>query len=220
MIIEVYLNDGTLILDDTYSVELGNAILPKGDKGNKGDKGDTGNGISRITFDTVNYTFTIYYTNGDSYTTGSFKSDILNSIAEDPVITGKADKVQNATSGNFASLDANGNLADSGKKATDFVGFTDWATDTDGGVIKVNETYGLDIDNGTIGIKRASTSQIKGGTDRRHTIVPYNQHESAFYGLAKAAGDSTQSASSNAVGVYTEQAKRAICAMIGAKYDE
>jgi hypothetical protein len=32
----------------------------------------------------------------------------------------KADKVSNATSGNFAGLDANGNLTDSGKKAADF----------------------------------------------------------------------------------------------------
>lgn len=35
-------------------------------------------------------------------------------------ITGKADKVANATSGNFAGLDANGNLTDSGSKASDF----------------------------------------------------------------------------------------------------
>ena len=36
-------------------------------------------------------------------------------------ISGKADKVKNATSGNFAALDANGNLTDSGKKPVDFV---------------------------------------------------------------------------------------------------
>ena len=33
---------------------------------------------------------------------------------------GKADKVQSATSGNFAGLDESGNLTDSGKKASDF----------------------------------------------------------------------------------------------------
>ena len=33
----------------------------------------------------------------------------------------KADKVANATNGHFAGLDANGNLTDSGKKASDFV---------------------------------------------------------------------------------------------------
>lgn len=38
-----------------------------------------------------------------------------------PSDTKKADKVSGATSGNFASLDANGNLADSGKKASDFL---------------------------------------------------------------------------------------------------
>lgn len=36
-------------------------------------------------------------------------------------ITGKADKVANATSGNLAALDANGNLTDSGKAAGDFL---------------------------------------------------------------------------------------------------
>lgn len=40
-------------------------------------------------------------------------------------ISGKADKVAGATSGNFASLDANGNLKDSGKKAADFVAAED-----------------------------------------------------------------------------------------------
>ena len=35
-------------------------------------------------------------------------------------ISGKADKVSGATNGNFAGLDANGNLVDSGKKAADF----------------------------------------------------------------------------------------------------
>jgi hypothetical protein len=35
-------------------------------------------------------------------------------------IANKADKVVNATEGNFAGLDANGNLVDSGKKAADF----------------------------------------------------------------------------------------------------
>lgn len=36
-------------------------------------------------------------------------------------VSGKADKVSNATAGNFAGLDANGNLTDSGKNASNFV---------------------------------------------------------------------------------------------------
>lgn len=37
-----------------------------------------------------------------------------------PTVTGKADKVSGATNGNLAGLDSNGNLTDSGKKASDF----------------------------------------------------------------------------------------------------
>lgn len=45
-------------------------------------------------------------------------------------------------------------------------------------------------------------------------IVPYTQHQSTFYGLAKASGDTTQSESNNAVGTYTEEAKSAISDML------
>lgn len=38
----------------------------------------------------------------------------------------KADKVSGATNGNFAGLDSNGNLTDSGKKASDFVSAADY----------------------------------------------------------------------------------------------
>lgn len=43
-----------------------------------------------------------------------------SAIQEHQDISGKADKVASATNGNFAGLDANGNLTDSGKKAADF----------------------------------------------------------------------------------------------------
>lgn len=42
-------------------------------------------------------------------------------LQEHQDISGKADKVTGATAGNFAGLDSNGNLVDSGKKAADFV---------------------------------------------------------------------------------------------------
>ena len=44
---------------------------------------------------------------------------------------GKTDKVAEATNGNFAGLDSNGNLTDSGNKASDFVPVTDIATETE-----------------------------------------------------------------------------------------
>jgi hypothetical protein len=43
-------------------------------------------------------------------------------------ISGKADKVSSATAGNFAGLDANGNLVDSGSKASDFQAAGDYKT--------------------------------------------------------------------------------------------
>ena len=45
--------------------------------------------------------------------------------------------------------------------------------------------------------------------------MPVKQHRSVFYGLACAAGDTTQSESSNPVGQYTDEAKAAIRAMLG-----
>ena len=44
----------------------------------------------------------------------------LSELLDNIDYTGKADKVSDATNGNFAGLDSNGNLTDSGYKATDF----------------------------------------------------------------------------------------------------
>lgn len=48
-------------------------------------------------------------------------SNKLATAADLPDITVKADKVSGAVSGNFAGLDSNGNLTDSGSKASDFL---------------------------------------------------------------------------------------------------
>ena len=82
------------------------------------------------------------------------------------------------------------------------------------GVAKVGGS-GLNIVNGQILISRGTSSEIKAGTNNYKPIVPSTQHESTFYALAKAAGDSTQSSSSNSVGTYTEEAKIAIQKMLG-----
>lgn len=84
------------------------------------------------------------------------------------------------------------------------------------GVFKVDGTYGTTSANGVIRITAASNAGVKNGSNGWTPIVPLIQHESTFYGLAKAAGDSTQSASSNAVGTYTESAKSAINDMLSA----
>lgn len=86
------------------------------------------------------------------------------------------------------------------------------------GLIKVNPVYGLQIISNTpnIAIVPASNTELKAGTNYYKPVVPANIHQAAFYGLAKAAGDTTQSVSNNAVGTYTTDAKTAICTMIGA----
>lgn len=92
------------------------------------------------------------------------------------------------------------------------------ASDNNLGLVKTNQNYGIVINpaNGEIMTRSAGDNIIKPGTDWYRPITPYYQHVSVFYGLAKAAGDTTQSASSNAVGTYTADAKSAIRTMIGA----
>ena len=197
--------------------------------------------------------------NGNLYDSGSKPSDFLTQHQD---ITGKADKVQNATSGNFASLDSNGNLTDSGHSfteinqeltsvksdlsdlshavddkyekpsggipasdladdvipdLTDYVKNTDYANENNAGIVKSSTYYGTRmLPNGAIGIYRALSTGIKAGIDDYRPIVPYVQDASTFYGLAKAAGDTTQSASSNTVGNYTETAQSKIHEMLDA----
>ena len=106
---------------------------------------------------------------------------------------------------------------------TDYVKKTDYANGTNTGVIRVNNNYGLtnvDASDGGVGrttytaIMAPTTTEIRTGADRYKPIVPRNQHEASFYGLAKAAGDTSQAQSSNAVGTYTAGAKAAIQAML------
>ena len=88
---------------------------------------------------------------------------------------------------------------------------------SDPGVVKIDNQYGVGIDaNGRLIVNYASASNIKSGTVTYKPVTPTNQHNSVFYGLAKCAGDNTQSSSSNAVGNYTESAKSAISQMLDA----
>ena len=92
------------------------------------------------------------------------------------------------------------------------------ATDSSLGVVSIMNGGGIYINpaNGAITTSSASSTNIKQGTDIFRPISSSKQHEAVFYGLAKAAGDSTQAASDNAVGTYTDGAKTAIRTMFGA----
>ena len=95
-----------------------------------------------------------------------------------------------------------------------YVPLTRYATPLQAGIIRVGNGF-VNSGSGMISISRASSSFVKGGSNSFNPIVPNNQHESVFYGLAKAAGDTTQSSSSNSVGTYTDEAKVAIKTMLG-----
>lgn len=87
------------------------------------------------------------------------------------------------------------------------------------GVIQVPAVGGLKVINNNLYTNGADIGIIKNpnlfaGSAYR-PIVPTYQHTSTFYGLAKAAGDTTQSVSNNAVGTYTDEAKAAIKSMLG-----
>lgn len=84
------------------------------------------------------------------------------------------------------------------------------------GVVKSSgEGIQIDSSTGDIYTQKANPDDVKAGTNRYKVIVPQNQNEATFYGLAKASGDTTQSASSNAVGTYTDDAKASIKTMLG-----
>lgn len=85
------------------------------------------------------------------------------------------------------------------------------------GVVKIDaNSFGIKINNeGKLYTDTPSLVEIKAGTQAYKPIVSANVHYAAFYGLAKAAGDTTQSASSNTVGTYTSEAKAAIQSMLG-----
>ena len=83
------------------------------------------------------------------------------------------------------------------------------------GAVKGNTAYGINIANGEVRISSADSNLIKVGSTASKPLTPNTQHESTFYGLAKASGDTTQSQSSNAVGTYTDEAKASIQSMLG-----
>ena len=81
------------------------------------------------------------------------------------------------------------------------------------GVVSIGQ--GLMIQSsGMLYTDYAKTTDIKAGANYYMPITPVNQHNTVFYGLAKAAG-ADMAQSSNAVGTYTDAAKTAIKNMIG-----
>lgn len=93
------------------------------------------------------------------------------------------------------------------------------ASTSDLGVVRVNNELGIKIVNNNsysnvLALAVKDADSYKGGIDAYAPVTPYVQHFSVFYGLATAAGDTTQKNSNNSVGNYTEAAKSAISEML------
>ena len=100
-----------------------------------------------------------------------------------------------------------------------YVQKTDIATASTPGLVKPEPSYGTRMGDApfqnTLIVAKADDVEVKAGSGNFKPIVPSNEHAAAFYGLAKAAGDTTQSLSDNPVGSYTNDAKNAIKEMLG-----
>lgn len=111
-----------VILDDTNTAQIPNEVLAEDGVVYFGVFGVNDAGVQR-TSAVLRYTIVegaITEGTEPPEPTPDIYQQILTALAAMGDNSGKADKVSNATAGNFAALDANGNLADSGKKAGDF----------------------------------------------------------------------------------------------------
>lgn len=122
------------------------------------------------------------------------------------------EKFGSAVAGGVSDVQVNGVSV-----VTDGVANVPMANMTTVGAFKTGNYKGLvyDINTG-FGIDASLTALDIKAANRTYRFAPIAvQHISTFYGLAKAAGDTTQSASANNVGDYTESAKSAISEMLG-----
>ena len=173
---------------------------PKGDKGDTGEKGDTGAtgpaGADGADGEDGADGKSAYEYAVDGGYTGS-EADFAQKLAEEGVLDVQVDGTSVVANGV-----ANVPIVPPGASVY--------------GLVKPRASMGTAIgSNGYLGIAKAPLGQIKAGQGDNQPIVPSNEFQATFYGLAKAAGDATQSASSNAVGAYTNEAKVAIQKMLG-----
>lgn len=104
----------------------------------------------------------------------STKVDYIKNKPTIPDVTGKADKVSNATNGNFAALDSNGNLTDSGHKHSDYAPLSHThGTITSGGKIQ-SEAIAPEDGQSLVVIK------VSDSTVQKSTITFDTSNTSAF----------------------------------------
>lgn len=111
-----------IFTDSTMTTLLGEVKVLIGLRGSEGEQGPQGpagdDGVSpEVTITPITGGHRVNITDADHPSGQNF--DVMDGATQD--ISGKADKVSNATNGDFAGLDANGNLTDSGKSSSDFL---------------------------------------------------------------------------------------------------
>ena len=89
------------------------------------------------------------------------------------------------------------------------------ASTSEVGVVKVPQDTGLSIaGNGGLRINGAGETYIKQSSSVYYPLTPSQQHNSVFYGLAKAAGADMKDIASTTVGIYPEAQKSFISQML------
>lgn len=164
----------------------------KGDKGDKGDKGNTGAAGA----------------NGVGVPSGGTQGQVLSKASGTDYDTEWVD--QNDIP--VEDVQINGTSI-----VSDGVANIPVAGENNYGAIKVKNTYGIGkSSNDELALYIAGDNEMKSGSGSYvyRPITASRLHTAVFYGLAKAAGDTTQSQSSNPVGTYTDNAKSAIKAML------
>ena len=212
---------------------------PKGDKGDKGDtgsqgpagpKGDPGD-PGDIIDDTAGAGDTDKTFSADKLT--AMNSSLLNAInVLQPTATsgdvGKFLKAKTVADGKvteyeFGSGGGGGSVNDVQINGTSIlsqgVANIPVASTSTAGAAKASLTGGTSaLSDGTIIINATNWLQLKKGTNGYNPVVPSNTPSAVFYGLARAAGDTTQysqtSDSVNSMPNYTESAKSSISEML------
>lgn len=192
-----------------------------------GKDGDAGRGIVSVQktgtaglVDTYTITYTDSTTSTFTVTNGENGTDgISPSITVTDITGGHRVTITDADGAHsFDVMDGEGAVQDVQVNGTsvvqDGVANVPKATASAFGVLNVPLAGGLFPENGSIYVNGATEAHVKAGNQSFWPITPSREHSAAFYGLAKAAGDTTQSASSNAVGNYTDSAKSAISTML------
>lgn len=203
--LKIIRTDGMIWISPSIRGEIG----PRGIQGLPGPQGEKGDDYVLTSQDKTEIASLIEVPSEIDDTAGAGDTDK----------TWSADKINSelANAGSVQDVTVNGTSI----VGQDGVAEIPVASNTEVGVVKSESDGGVYVDtDGTVKISIPSTAVIKAGTNTKKPIVPYHQHTATFYGLAKAAGDTTQASSSNAVGTYTDNAKASIKAMLGVGADQ